>query len=99
MILGVPVFARGHNDFVLQEGEGQNTIVKVIGKPDIITQDCEDTETWIYKDIKGVPVADITQSESIKKQKQSSILTIKFDNSYRVKSFGYMTTYFGENDD
>ncbi len=97
--MGIPVLAKGHKNIVLQMGEGQKDVVNTIGEPDIITQDYDNVETWIYTDVKSIPQSGISQNESLENQKQSTLLTIKFDKEYKVKSYGYMTTYFGEKND
>ncbi len=97
--IGVCAFAKGHNAFELCLGVEQSELVKHIGKPDIITQDYNNIQTWVYLNVKKLPVKSAITSEEIKKNKQEIILTVKFDNQDKISGYSYMTSYIGEKDD
>lgn len=96
ILMGISTFAKGNKDFCLTVGTPQPDIVKAVGKPDIITKDSDNIDTWIYLNAKKLPKSNITKSERISKTDENTILTIKFNNEKNVLSYSYMTTYTGE---
>ena len=96
ILIGISTFAKGNKDFTLNVGTSQSDVVKAAGKPDIITKDSDNIDTWIYLEAKKLPQSNIKNSERLSKTDESTILTIKFNNEKNVLSYSYMTTYTGE---
>ena len=99
ILIGISTFAKSNKDFSLIIGTPQSDVIKVVGKPDVITKDSDNIDTWIYLDTKKLPKSNVTKSERLSKTDESTILTIKFDKENNVLSYSYMTTYIGEKDD
>jgi hypothetical protein len=99
LLMGIPGSAKQKTDVTLHIGTPQSDVAKIVGKPDIITQDSDNILTWIYTDLKKLPVPKVTTSERTEKVNESTILTIKFDSNYKIINYAYMTTYIGEEHD
>ena len=88
LLMGIPCYAKAKKDFLLQIGIAQNDIVKNIGKPDIVTRDSDNFLTWVYIDLKKLPISNVKKPESPKKVTENTILTIKFDDGNVLNNGG-----------
>lgn len=73
----------------IQLGLSQTEVIKSIGKPNVITQDFEQSEVWIYENLSKLPLVEDAVLEKFSDNKTNTIFLIKFDSNNNIKSYSY----------
>jgi outer membrane protein assembly factor BamE (lipoprotein component of BamABCDE complex) len=79
----------------LKNGMTGDEVIAVMGSPEIVTQQEDKSETWVYdKNFSEQESASGLFSSVETKSQKSFIVTIKFDTDRRVKDISYRQTSY-----
>lgn len=79
----------------LRNGMSGDEVIAVMGSPNIVTQQQDKSETWVYdKNFNEAEVATGLFSGVATKSQKSFVVTIKFGRDKRVKDISYRQTSY-----